>query len=356
MIASYKSIINKIQAINPNVRILIAQVIPSGKLPKYSYIPELNEKIAEMVSELHSDHICLVNQAEGFDWKKYTIYDKVHPNKEGAEKMATVWFNALKKVLAPSEITFSPEITRYKTLENGDSLALHIFKPQDIKGGEKRPAIVYFFGGGWKLGTPIQFYRECAYYASEGMVAISVDYRIEYLHHSTPFESFEDAKDAICWLRSHASDYQLDPDKIAVAGGSAGGHLAAALGTIGSDGAVPAGYRPNLSVLYYPVIDMVSRGYGFPEIERDFEKISPIHHVSKATPSTLILLGTKDPIVSVKAVESYRDKLLQNGVDCELHLFEGAGHPIFLYRKLLTDDYYKIRKLTDNFLRRYGFL
>ena len=53
------------------------------------------------------------------------------------------------------------------------------------------------------------------------MVAVSVDYRIGYLHHSTPFESFEDAKDAICWLRSHASDYQLDPDKIAVAGGSA---------------------------------------------------------------------------------------------------------------------------------------
>ena len=356
MIAAYKSIIRKMQSINPDVCILIAQVIPSGKLPKYSYIPELNEKIAEMVSELHSDHICLVNQAEGFDWKKYTIYDKVHPNKEGAEKMATVWFNALKKVLAPSEITFSPEIIRYKTLENGDSLALHIFKPQDIKSGEKRPTIVYFFGGGWKLGTPIQFYRECAYYASKGMVAVSVDYRIEYLHHSTPFESFEDAKDAICWLRSHASDYQLDLDKIAVAGGSAGGHLAAALGTIGSDGVIPAGYRPNLSVLYYPVIDMVSRGYGFPEIERDFEEISPIHHVSKATPSTLILFGTKDPIVSVKAVESYRDKLLQNGVDCELHLFEGAGHPIFLYRKPLTDDYYKIRKLTDNFLRRYGFL
>lgn len=102
------------------------------------------------------------------------------------------------------------------------------------------------------------------------MVAVSVDYRIEYLHHSTPFDSFEDAKDAICWLRSHASDYQLDPDKIAVAGGSAGGHLAAALGTIGSDEAV--NYRPNLSVLYYPVVDMVSRGYGFPEIKRDFEK------------------------------------------------------------------------------------
>ena len=272
------------------------------------------------------------------------------------KKMATVWFEALKKVLASSETVFSPEIVRYKTLEDGDSLALHIFKPRNMQAGEKRPAIVYFFGGGWKLGTPIQFYRECAYYASKGMVAVSVDYRIGYLHHSTPFESFEDAKDAICWLRSHASDYQLDPDKIAVAGGSAGGHLAAALGTIGSDETVPAGYRPNLSVLYYPVVDMVSRGYGFPEIKRDFEKISPIHHVSEATPSTLILLGTKDPIVSVETIEAYQDKLLQKGVDCELHLFEGAGHPIFLYRKPLTEEYYKVRKLTDDFLKRQGFL
>ncbi|WP_304959876.1 alpha/beta hydrolase, partial [uncultured Parabacteroides sp.] len=115
-------------------------------------------------------------------------------------------------------------------------------------------------------------------------------------------------------------------------------------------------YRPNLSVLYYPVVDMVLRGYGFPEIKRDFEKISPIHHLSEATPSTLILLGTKDPIVSVETIRAYQDKLLQKGVDCELHLFEGAGHPIFLYRKPLTEDYYKVRKLTDDFLKREGFL
>ena len=80
MIASYRSIINKIQAINPNVRILIAQVIPSGKLPKYSYIPELNEKIAEMVAGLNSGQVFLVNQAQGFNWQDYTVHDKVHPN------------------------------------------------------------------------------------------------------------------------------------------------------------------------------------------------------------------------------------------------------------------------------------
>ncbi len=356
MIASYRSIINKILTINPEARILIAQVIPSGKQPKYSYIPKLNEAIAEMVKGLNSRQVLLVNQAQDFDWRKYTIHDKVHPNEAGATKMATVWFEALKKVLTSPKQVFSPEIIGYKKLEKGDSLTLHIFRPRDVKRGDKRSTIVYFFGGGWKLGTPIQFYRECAYYASKGMVAVSVDYRIEYLHHSTPFDSFEDAKDAICWLRNHASDYQLDSDKIVVAGGSAGGHLAAALGTIGSGDGVSNGYKPNLSVLYYPVVDMVSRGCGFQGIQKDFEQISPLHNISKATPPTLILLGTKDHIVSVETIEDYRDKLLQNGVDCELHLFEGAGHPIFLYRKPITEDYYKVQELTDGLLKRYGFL
>ena len=100
----------------------------------------------------------------------------------------------------------------------------------------------------------------------------------------------------------------------------------------------------------------VRQVYTIKEAKRDFEKISPIHHVSEATPSTLILLGTKDPIVSVETIEAYQDKLLQKGVDCELHLFEGAGHPIFLYRKPLTEEYYKVRKLTDDFLKRQGFL
>lgn len=90
-----------------------------------------------MVAGLNSGQVFLVNQAQGFNWQDYTVHDKVHPNKAGAEKMATVWFEALKKVLASSETVFSPEIVRYKTLEDGDSLALHIFKPRNMQAGEK---------------------------------------------------------------------------------------------------------------------------------------------------------------------------------------------------------------------------
>lgn len=97
MIRAYRSIVRKILAVNPRAQILIAQVIPSGKLPKYSYIPELNRAIARMVQELDSRQVRLVDQAAGFDWQCYTVADKVHPNAAGAARMAQVWFEALQQ-------------------------------------------------------------------------------------------------------------------------------------------------------------------------------------------------------------------------------------------------------------------
>ena len=77
-------------------------MIPSGKLPKYSYLPELNEAIAKMVIRFNTAEqpVILVNLADGFDAEKDTIGDKVHPNAKGADKMATRWFDAMVKVLA----------------------------------------------------------------------------------------------------------------------------------------------------------------------------------------------------------------------------------------------------------------
>jgi lysophospholipase L1-like esterase len=100
ILAAQKSIISKLIAINPRVVIFVAQVISSGKLPKYSYIPSLNDQIRDMVKRLNNKNVILVNQEKGWDWQKYTIADKVHPNAMGAEKMAQTWFKALKKELA----------------------------------------------------------------------------------------------------------------------------------------------------------------------------------------------------------------------------------------------------------------
>jgi lysophospholipase L1-like esterase len=101
IIRDTEAIIENIRNINPGVTILLAQVIPAGKLPKYSYIPELNEELASLSERLISKgySIILVNHAEGFDWKTDTVEDKVHPNANGAKKMAQKWMDALIALL-----------------------------------------------------------------------------------------------------------------------------------------------------------------------------------------------------------------------------------------------------------------
>lgn len=357
IVAAQKSIIRKILGKNPEAKILVAQVIQSGKLPKYTYISELNKKIAEMVRGLNLPNVILVNQAKGFDWTKMTIEDNVHPNRAGAEKMARVWFRAIQKVCIPKSKAFHPEMVPYKTLDK-DDLKLHIFGPEHVKKGEKRPVIVYFFGGGWSVGTPLQFYRECVYYASKGMVAVSAEYRISHLHHSTPFESVEDARDAIRWLRANAKLLNINPDKIVAAGASAGGHLAAVTGILKDPLEKEAiiSSKPNLLLLYYPAVDNSANGVGTEEMKKRYQEISPIHNIDSTAPPTLFLLGSKDPLIPVKTAEAFQKRMNENGVECELHLIEGAVHPIFYYAKTLTPDFYTIRQLTDNFLVRHGYL
>ena len=86
---------------NPDVIVLLAQVITSSKLPKYSYIPNLNIRLAEVAAELHSaaQPVWIVNQAEGWDHVADTVTDQVHPTEAGATKMANKWFAALQPLL-----------------------------------------------------------------------------------------------------------------------------------------------------------------------------------------------------------------------------------------------------------------
>ena len=103
IIASTREIIQIARRINPKVITLLAQVIPSGKLPKYAYIPALNVQLAALSKDMNTkaSPVILVDQAKGFDAQADTIADHVHPNQRGAEKMARVWFDALRPILQP---------------------------------------------------------------------------------------------------------------------------------------------------------------------------------------------------------------------------------------------------------------
>ncbi len=348
IVTAHRAIIRTIHAANPRAVILEAQVIPSGKLPKYNYISELNSALAAMVRGMNDPRIRLVDTSAGFDPERHTIGDRVHPNAAGAELLARHWFEALRKVMQPAT-PYRPEIVTYK--QAGRPLSLHVFRPAGKAPKQGRPAVVFFYAGGWQRGAPQQFYRECAYYASKGIVAVTADYRQGFLDGTTPEESIADAAEALAWLRRHAGCYDIAPTRIAAAGASAGGQLAAALGTLPRIAEIS---RPNLLLLYYPVID--NKEYGPKSLRTHYTDFSPLHNISAATPPALFLLGDRDRLIPVATGRSFRDRMQTAGVTCELNILKGKGHPIFEYRKPLTEAYFEVRTLTDRFLQRHGYM
>lgn len=99
IVAAHRSMIDKIMQVNPDAVILIAGVIHSGKLPKYSYIAELNESLRQMVEDVNRPNVKYVSVNDGFDWRIHTIADKVHPNLTGAFVMACNWFKVLNPII-----------------------------------------------------------------------------------------------------------------------------------------------------------------------------------------------------------------------------------------------------------------
>jgi acetyl esterase len=126
-----------------------------------------------------------------------------------------------------------PEAREEVYKQAGDvALKMFIFEPPDRQPKDRRAAVVFFFGGGWRSGTPAQFHEQCKYRASRGMVAITVDYRVLSRHKTKAVTCVEDAKSAIRWVRKNSERLGIDPQRIAAAGGSAGGHLAACTGVV----------------------------------------------------------------------------------------------------------------------------
>src|SRR6478752_473806 len=110
----------------------------------------------------------------------------------------------------------------YKTI--GDrKLTIDFDYPPGWKATDKRPAIVFFFGGGWTKGSPTQFKPQAEYFAKRGLVCGRADYRVRGKDGVTPDKCVEDALSAMRWVRGHAAQLGTDPDRIVAAGGSAGG-------------------------------------------------------------------------------------------------------------------------------------
>ncbi|GGZ87523.1 alpha/beta hydrolase [Algibacter mikhailovii] len=223
-------------------------------------------------------------------------------------------------------------IVVYKKID-GFELKLHMFFPENHDKSEKVPSIVFFHGGGWKGGGVAHFYNQAAYFATRGLIAISAQYRVEKPHGTTPKECVKDAKSAMRWIRSHATVYGIDPNRILAGGGSAGGHVAAAVSTIdgfnedGEDLSVSC--IPKALMLFNPVANNSKEGYGYDRVKDYWKAFSPAHNLKKGTPPTLIMLGTKDQLFKIDLAKQYKADMEALGNRCDLILYQGQDHAFF---------------------------
>lgn len=237
-------------------------------------------------------------------------------------------------------------------------LQLHIFQPAGFKPDDKRPCFLVIHGGGWTKGAPPRMYPFAKHFTDLGMVGISMQYRLHNATAGIPvFDCVKDARSAVRYVRAHAAEFGIDPAKIIVSGGSAGGHLAAATAQFDdvneATDDLTVSTIPNVLVLLFPVIDTSKAGYGNAKIGAQWRQISPLHQVRPGIPPTLIFHGTGDKVTPFAGAKAFHDAMLKAGNRCELVVHEGGEHGYLMRDAAILED--SFRKM-DAFLKSLGLL
>lgn len=261
-------------------------------------------------------------------------------------------------------------VETYKSVE-GTDLKIWIFEPDGHNASDSRPAIVFFFGGGWRQGTPGQFRHQAKHLAARGMVAMAADYRVLNRHGVKGHKCVQDAKSAIRWARANAKRLGIDPNRLAAGGGSAGGHLAASTATL-PDHDDPAGdksisSKPDALALFNPGMVLASVQGRF-ELDKEQiasraeragvepESISPYHHIKSGFPPAIIFHGKADTTVLYRTAELFTEKVKSVGSRCELVGYEGEIHGFFNYGRGDGSAYTDTVRRMDEFFVSLGWL
>ena len=260
------------------------------------------------------------------------------------------------------------KVETYKRIDGAD-LKVWLFYPSGAPAAGAQagplPAIVFFFGGGWRGGSPEQFVPQCRHLAARGMIAAVADYRVASRQQAKPAECVADAKSCVRWLRKNAERLGIDPHRLAAGGGSAGGHLAAAVATLpgldepGEDLSVSC--VPDALLLFNPALMLAPfgtvgmQGFGADLTAARFgceaQAISPVHHVRKGLPPTLIQHGRADTTVPYVTAETFVAEMKKAGNRCELVGYDGQPHGFFNASK-----YDETLAEADRFLVSLGYL
>jgi acetyl esterase/lipase len=245
----------------------------------------------------------------------------------------------------------------YKTV--GDrKLHLHIFEPEGHQLTDRRPVFLAIHGGGWTGGNALSFYPFAAHFADQGMVGISLEYRLRSVKDATTvFDCVRDVRSAVRWIRKNADDLGIDPSKIVAMGGSAGGHLAVSTALFArvNEDSDPADVstRPDALILMYPVIDTSADGYGQAKIGDRWRELSPVHNVRGSLPPALIFHGTADAVTPYVGAKTFHDLSIAAGNKSTLITFPGGRHGYIIFDR---DEFDHALMQMRDFLRQQRLL
>jgi acetyl esterase/lipase len=234
-----------------------------------------------------------------------------------------------------------------------------LYLPATIPSGQRIPAVLIIHGGGWTRGDK-DAARELnigGTLASHGYAGLSINYRLGAKGNSITAwpQNLHDCKTAVRWLRANADRYHLDPARIGVIGGSAGGHLSAMVGvTQPSDGLEPKEPYGNFPSSVSCVVDMYGPLYMKTGklLPGELSVTAVLRYLDKNDPPFLILHGTSDKTVSVERSRELDAALTKAGIEHELVIIEGAPHTFHLQpkqrdlRPLVLDFFDKYLKKT----------
>lgn len=224
------------------------------------------------------------------------------------------------------------------------TLKMDLVLPKE-KGREPRPVIVYIHGGGWNHGTKNDHVSTLVRFAERGYAGVAIEYR---LTHEAVFPGqLEDCKLAIRYLRAKAQEHHVNPDRIGVWGNSAGGHLAALLGTTGSrtelegtggwmeypshvqavvDWSGPVDFTTEFANKYASVTKLL--GMKALDDREKAERAMPSTYITAEMPPFLIMHGEKDELIPYTDSISLYEAIKKAGAEVTLQLVPEAGHSI----------------------------
>ena len=227
------------------------------------------------------------------------------------------------------------------------------------------PVLAYVHGGSWMHGDKAEAIMFADRMTSQGYLVASINYRL-YPEGKFP-NMIEDVKCAIRFLRAHAGDYNLDANRIAAIGPSAGGHLVSLLGTSDVNARWDVGEyleqssRVQAVVAMAPVTDLTRsfpnadieamRGVGFGE--DNILLASPITHVTPDDPPFLLIHGERDELVPYEQSQLMYDRLVQANVPAHLVMVQRAGHSLTAPDGSATPTFDEINQTILNFLAQY---